>query len=42
MRVIRELMADALGFQQTDAKLEDKFTYKDLLYPSKGAKNKFE
>lgn len=42
MRVIRQLMADSLNFKQSEARLEDKFAYKSLLYPSKGDKNKFE
>ena len=35
-------MADQLGFEQTEARLEEKFAYKDLIYPSKGSKNKFD
>jgi hypothetical protein len=42
MRVIREIMADALGFKLSEQSLEDKFAYKELLYPSKGLKNKTE
>jgi hypothetical protein len=42
MRVIREIMGEQLGFKLTDARLEDKFTYKAILYPSKGGKNKDE
>jgi hypothetical protein len=35
-------MAEALEFNQSNARLEDKFEYKDKLYPSKGSKNKSE
>lgn len=42
LRVVRHIMAESLGFKETDSKLEDKFTYKELLYPHKGAKNKYE
>jgi hypothetical protein len=42
MRVIREIMADSLKFKLSNLKLEDKFDYKELLYPKKGAKNKLE
>jgi 1-acyl-sn-glycerol-3-phosphate acyltransferase len=42
MRVVRQLMGDSLKFVLSDARLEDKFAYKELLYPNKGAKNKFE
>lgn len=42
MRVIRQLMAEAVGFKLSDQKLEDKFDYKVLLYPKKGSKNKSE
>lgn len=42
MRVVRELMGEQLGFKLTNGRLEDKFEYKAILYPSKGLKNKFE
>lgn len=42
MRVIRQLMADSLGFKLSEQRLEDKFDYKALLYPGKGSKNKYE
>lgn len=42
MRVVRQLMADSLKFVLSDARLEDKFAYKEALYPNKGAKNKDE
>lgn len=38
MRIIREIMAENLGFKQSEAKLEDKFDYKAALYPSKAGK----
>jgi hypothetical protein len=38
MRVIREIMGEHLGKSLSDAKLEDKFAYKDLLFPSKNGK----
>ena len=38
MRVIREIMGENLGKGHSDAKLEDKFEYKDILYPSKKGK----
>lgn len=42
MRVIREIMAENLKFPLSNLKLEDKFDYKEILYPKKGLKNKFE
>jgi hypothetical protein len=42
MRVIRELMGEAMGVPLSDQRLEDKFAYKELLYPNKGGKNKSE
>ena len=42
MRVVRLLMAEELGFPLSDAKLEDKFKYKSLLYPEKGGRVKSE
>ena len=42
MRVIRQIMAETLEFKLSNQKLEDKFDYKQLLYPKKGTKNKFE
>ena len=38
MRVIREIMGEQLGKGLSEAKLEEKFAYKDLLYPSKKGK----
>jgi hypothetical protein len=38
MRVIREIMGEQLGKGLSEAKLEDKFAYKDELYPSKKGK----
>jgi hypothetical protein len=42
MRIVREIMGEHLGFKLTESKLEDKFEYKSILYPSKGSKNKSE
>ena len=42
MRVIRQIMAESLEFNQSNARLEEKFEYKDKLYPNKGSKNKSE
>lgn len=42
MRVVRHLMAEQLGFKETQSRLEDKFAYKEVLYPGKGSKNKTE
>jgi hypothetical protein len=33
-------MAEALEFELSDQVLEDKFKYKELLYPKRGLKNK--
>ena len=38
MRVMREIMADSLGFKLSQNKLEDKFAYKEMLYPKKAGK----
>ena len=35
MRVIRDIMSDASGMPKTDLTIEDKFAYKELLYPPK-------
>jgi hypothetical protein len=35
MRVIRQLMADALGQKLSINKMEDKLDYKNLLYPGR-------
>ena len=42
MRVIREMMAETMGVPLSDQRLEDKFDYKNILYPNKGSKNKNE
>ena len=42
MRVVRSLMAKELGFKETQCRLEEKFAYKEVLYPGKGSKNKTE
>jgi hypothetical protein len=42
MRVIRQIMAEALEFELSDQSLEDKFKYKEVLYPKKSNKNKKE
>ena len=42
MRVVREIMGDQLHFKLSEGRLEDKFDYKGILYPSKGLKNKFD
>ncbi len=42
MRVIRQIMGESLGFKLSEQRLEDKFEYKERLYPNKGSKNKFE
>jgi len=42
MRVMRTIVAEALQFELSTQTLEDKFTYKQLLYPEKGLKNKKE
>ena len=41
MRVIREIMSEVSGLPLSNARLEDKFDYKELLYPNKINK-KFE
>jgi len=33
-------MAENLGRRQSEASLDDKFAYKELLYPGKGTKKK--
>ena len=40
MRVVRQIMAEQLGFELSPLKLEDKFAYKAILYPSRGDKTK--
>ena len=42
MRVVREMMGETLGVPLSDERLEDKFDYKNILYPGKGTKNKSE
>lgn len=42
MRVVRSIMGEHLGLPLTDARLEDKFDYKAVLYPGKGGKPKKE
>ena len=39
MRVIREIMADALKFKLSHNKMEDKLEYKSILYPKKAKTN---
>ena len=35
MRVIRDIMSEASGLPKSDLSIDDKFEYKELLYPSK-------
>jgi len=35
MRVIRDIMSDASGKPKSDLTIEDKFDYKELIYPVK-------
>lgn len=41
-RTIRQIMSETSGLPLSDQTLEDKLEYKQLLYPSKGTKNKSE
>ena len=42
MRVMRDIMAESLNFKLSPLSLEDKFAYKEILYPRKDKKPKKE